>query len=94
MESETQTTPTAAARSVANPSQRILRLLVATMAVESLLVIGLTLRDFSLSTTLSRIPGTSSAIAMGALPIAEAAIATPTTSPRIIALSLPTSSKP
>jgi len=64
MESETQTTPTAAARSVTNPSPIVRRLLVATMAVESLLVIGLTLRDFTLSTTLTSTFGSITLLAI------------------------------
>jgi hypothetical protein len=51
MESETQTTQTTAAKSVANVSHNVRRLLAITMAVESLLVIGLTLRNFALATT-------------------------------------------
>ena len=49
MESETQTTQTTAAKAVPNVSQDVSRLLAVTMAVGSLLVIGLTLRDFMLS---------------------------------------------
>jgi hypothetical protein len=51
MESETQTTQTAAAKSLANMSHSERRLLTVTMAVESLLTIGLTLRDFTLTKT-------------------------------------------
>jgi hypothetical protein len=53
MESETQTPPTTAAKSVVNVSHNVRRLLAVTMAVESLLVIGLTLRNFALATTLT-----------------------------------------
>jgi hypothetical protein len=51
MESETQTTQTTAAKAVPNVSQDVSRLLAVTMAVGSLLVIGLTLRDFTLTNT-------------------------------------------
>jgi hypothetical protein len=51
MESETQTTQTTAAKSIANVSHNVRRLLAVTMAVESLLVIGLTLRNFVLAAT-------------------------------------------
>jgi len=44
-------TQTTAAKSVANVSHNVRRLLAVTMAVESLLVIGLTLRNFALATT-------------------------------------------
>jgi hypothetical protein len=53
MESETQTPQTEAEKSVPNTPQRVRRFLAITMAVESLLVIALTLRDFQLSTTLT-----------------------------------------
>jgi hypothetical protein len=51
MESETQMTQTATGKSLATVSHNVRRLLAVTMAVESLLVIGLTLRDFTLTET-------------------------------------------
>lgn len=51
MESENQTTQRPAAKSVPKVSHNVRRLLAVTMAVESLLVIGLTLRDFTLTKT-------------------------------------------
>ena len=64
MESETQTTPTTTAKSVANVSHNVRRLLAVTMALESLLVIGLTLRDFALAATLTATIGSVTLLAI------------------------------
>jgi hypothetical protein len=64
MESETQTTPTTTAKSVVNISHNVRRLLAVTMALESLLVIGLTLRDFALAATLTATIGSVTLLAI------------------------------
>src|SRR5271155_1326679 len=64
MDSETQTEQTPAAKSGANVSRNVRWLLAVTMTLESLLVIGLTLRDFALATTLTATIGSVTLLAI------------------------------
>jgi hypothetical protein len=67
MESETQTTQTAAAKSVASVSRKVRRLLAGIMAIESLLVFCLALRDFALAATLTATIGSVTLLAISAV---------------------------
>src|SRR6201996_6021217 len=64
MDSETQTKQTPAAKSGANVSRKVRWLLAATMALESLLVIYLTVRDFALAATLTATIGSVTLLAI------------------------------
>jgi hypothetical protein len=64
MDSETQTEETPVAKSGANVAHQVRWLLAATMTLETLLVIGLTLRDFELATTLTATIGSVTLLAI------------------------------
>jgi hypothetical protein len=64
MESETQTKETPAEKPGANVSRKVRPLLAGTMALESLLVIGLTVRDFALAATLTGTIGSVTLLAI------------------------------